>query len=56
MTQPYYSDDSVTLYHGDWRALTPANFRAGRLAAACSARDADELRKFLDALGLEKAS
>lgn len=25
---PYYSDDSVTLYHGDWRELIPSDLRA----------------------------
>lgn len=28
MSAPYYSDDKVTLYHGDWRELIPADFRA----------------------------
>jgi len=28
MTQPYYSDDRVTLYHGDWRELIPEDFTA----------------------------
>ncbi len=28
MSQPYYSDDRVTLYHGDWRELIPEDFAA----------------------------
>lgn len=28
MTQPYYSDDRVALYHGDWRELIPEDFTA----------------------------
>ena len=28
MTAPYYSDDRVTLYHGDWRELIPEDFTA----------------------------
>ena len=26
--KPYYADETVTLYHGDWRALIPECFTA----------------------------
>lgn len=28
MSAPYYSDESVTLFHGDWRELIPEDFAA----------------------------
>lgn len=28
MPQPYYSDETVTLFHGDWRELIPEDFTA----------------------------
>ena len=33
MTEPYYQDDRVTLYHGDWRALIPECFTADLIVA-----------------------
>ena len=33
MTAPYYSDESVTLYHGRWEQLIPESFTADLIIA-----------------------
>ena len=42
MTAPYYSDDHVTLWHGDWRELIAPDYADAECACGYERDDTEE--------------